>query len=401
MRSLFTYAVRTAPSNAAVNYSSICMRANAGWNATQTLRTQLIPDTGVLKRWQLNVSAAPGAGKSWTFEIMLNGVASGYSITIADSATFGRNDNELAITAGDIISVRSTPSGSPTAAGVRHQSVFESSVIGNIPFPCGINTTLGTTSGLFSSLLGGEVWATSAGGTSQQLLCPASGTIRNMYVNSDSSPGASNTMTFTARKNGTNQSLVTTISGASTTGNDLSNSFTVAAGDLVDIRYDVTVGGAWGANKTVNWGVVFQPDNQTQQPVLSGGNLLATATENYMQIQTPAIVPNATELNVANFLTNNSRLRNLYAQLDTAPGSGSWDVELNKNGSATALAINTVTSTALQSNLTDVIEYAETETASLNCSPNTPGAATVVAWGINWDVYVPGVQSRCMMGCGI
>lgn len=401
MRSLLTYTVRTAPSNAAVTYSPICMRVNAGWNATRNIREQLMPDTGVLKRWQVGVSTAPTAGRSWTFEIMINGVATGYSVTIADSATSGRNDGELAITAGDIICVRSTPSGTPVSAGVRYQSVFESSTIGNIPFPCGINTALSTTSNILSSLLGGEVWAASAGGTSQQLLCPAAGTIKNMYVVVDSSPGASNTMTFTARKNGANQSLVTTISGGSITGNDLSNSFTVAAGDLVDIRYDVTVGGAWGANKITNWGVVFSPDNQTQQPVLCGGNLLATATENYNQIQTSGLAPNATEANVQNISTNNSRLRNLYAQLDTAPGSGSWDVELIKNGGVSALVINGVTTTALQSNLTNVIEYAESETLSLNYSPNTPGAATVVAWGINWDVYVPGVQSRCMMGCGI
>lgn len=70
---------------------------------------------------------------------------------------------------------------------------------------------------------------------------PGAGTIANFYVQLSAAPGLTNSIVFTWRKAGSSQTLTCTISGASATScNDTTHSFTVAAGDLLDIQAVVT-----------------------------------------------------------------------------------------------------------------------------------------------------------------
>lgn len=62
------------------------------------------------------------------------------------------------------------------------------------------------------------------------------GTIKNLYAKSGSAPGGTDTYVFTLRKNASSQSLTCTITGAATQCNDTTHSFSVVAGDLVDVQ---------------------------------------------------------------------------------------------------------------------------------------------------------------------
>lgn len=68
-----------------------------------------------------------------------------------------------------------------------------------------------------------------------QFRVPRAGTIRNLRVRSNTAGTGASNLTFTLRKNGTNQTLTCTYSNTAQDGSDLVNSFTVAAGDLIDI----------------------------------------------------------------------------------------------------------------------------------------------------------------------
>ena len=74
-------------------------------------------------------------------------------------------------------------------------------------------------------------------------IMPYAGTVSLMYV------VAANTLTtasatITARKNGSDQTLVTTLAGGADTGNDTTHSFSVVAGDYVSVRCTAAAGGA-------------------------------------------------------------------------------------------------------------------------------------------------------------
>lgn len=90
------------------------------------------------------------------------------------------------------------------------------------------------------------------GASSQDLdnqnIVPLAGTVKNLYVELTNNPGAYDVV-FTITKGGADQALTCTINNA-TTGNDTSNSFAVAAGDLLGIKC-VTPNGATGGASLV------------------------------------------------------------------------------------------------------------------------------------------------------
>jgi hypothetical protein len=70
---------------------------------------------------------------------------------------------------------------------------------------------------------------------------PSAATISDMFVNLDLPPGIGNSIAFTWRKAGSDQTLTCTVSGAvATTCSDTTHSFTVAQGDLIDIKLVTT-----------------------------------------------------------------------------------------------------------------------------------------------------------------
>lgn len=73
-----------------------------------------------------------------------------------------------------------------------------------------------------------------------QLRVSRAGTIRNLRVRHNEPGGANtdNNVTYTVRKNGAAQPLLVTMLASASDGSDVANSFTVAAGDLIDIAVD-------------------------------------------------------------------------------------------------------------------------------------------------------------------
>lgn len=87
------------------------------------------------------------------------------------------------------------------------------------------------------------------------VLC--AGTIKNLYVYLDGAPGVGQSYTCTMRKNGSDQTVVATISGSGTnTGNDTIHTFDVAAGDGFGLK---VVTSATAAPYAVQWSCEFDP----------------------------------------------------------------------------------------------------------------------------------------------
>lgn len=98
---------------------------------------------------------------------------------------------------------------------------------------------------------GGELDSSAAGESSINQPVPYAGTIKNLYVIITAAPGGATTRTFTLRKNGGSQTVTVTIADPATTGSDTAHSFTVAAGDLIDVYHTVSgapaaASGHWG-----------------------------------------------------------------------------------------------------------------------------------------------------------
>ncbi len=85
---------------------------------------------------------------------------------------------------------------------------------------------------------------------------PMAGTVSNFYVILDGSPGNNNWYTFVVRKNGADTPVTCTISDTDTTGSDLSNSVSFAAGDYISIM--VTPASRPTA-RSMRWTAEFSP----------------------------------------------------------------------------------------------------------------------------------------------
>jgi len=85
---------------------------------------------------------------------------------------------------------------------------------------------------------------------------PVSGTFKNLYVNLAVAPGAGKTRTLTLRVGGADQALTVTISNTDTTGNDVTHTVAVSAGDLICIGYTST---GTPATSEMKFGLEFEP----------------------------------------------------------------------------------------------------------------------------------------------
>ena len=81
-------------------------------------------------------------------------------------------------------------------------------------------------------------------------------TARNLYVKMVTAPGGALTDTITVRLNGGDQALTCTVDAANTTGNDTTNSFVVAAGDELSVKY-VSEAGSAAADVIVSFELEF------------------------------------------------------------------------------------------------------------------------------------------------
>lgn len=112
---------------------------------------------------------------------------------------------------------------------------------GAVATTCIINTTING-GGAINTIAGGGTGWVGVGlqCTATESFCylpqPQAGTISKFYINTSAAPVGVQTYTITMRKNATNQSVTCTITGAATSCNDTTNSFTVAAGDNVSVQ---------------------------------------------------------------------------------------------------------------------------------------------------------------------
>ena len=90
-----------------------------------------------------------------------------------------------------------------------------------------------------------------------QQFIPVAGTLSSFYVTLNGSPGTNHWFTFVVRKNGADTPVTCTIAGTNTTGSDLSNSVSFAAGDYISIISTPSAANPTG--RSMLWTAQFSP----------------------------------------------------------------------------------------------------------------------------------------------
>jgi hypothetical protein len=104
-----------SPSNSVANYQPIAGSAGS-WLTTEAA-AQIATTATLLKRLQVRLSTAPGLGNQWQFNVKVNGGYTGMEVLIADTATTGSVDIDVAVADGDLIALEAFPTSTPTLTG--------------------------------------------------------------------------------------------------------------------------------------------------------------------------------------------------------------------------------------------------------------------------------------------
>lgn len=365
------------PSTSAVNYQFISSVQRTSYNATQTNRDAVVPIACVLSEFYMYVGTAPGVGKSYTFTVMKNGSATALTLTISGTDVSGSNiADTVSFAAGDTISLRTTPSGTPTAPGV-HQWTIKVSATGALML--GGNTTSPSTSATnYDNILGtkADSWVTTE--VQHQIVVPTPGTLRNFYMRVTTAPSTGKSYAFTVVKNGTPTALSVTLSDAETSDTDLSNSISVADGDTLTLQSVPT--GTPTSPGAVDWGIEFLPDTNNQY-FLGFGNPSgpSTAATRYQYIHSTGDSGfSATSDDQFVWMRlPTTTLKKFYGKLGTASGAGkSRDLTVRKATADTALTIN-IADANTSGSVTTNVAAVQGEAVSLKTVPNsTPNATT-------------------------
>lgn len=311
------------------------------WDNTESDVYKLVSTDGVLKQLRFRLNGAPGAGKKYTFTLMVNGVPSALIVEVADAATSGSDMvNEVDVTGGDIVSLRCVPTGTPTAVRASWSSIFVGDTPNESLIMGGASTAFTRFNIEYTQVMCGST-SPNTPETDYRQVVPTSGTIKNFYVKLDIDPGdAPDAYRFTLRKNGVSQSLTITIIADDTTGSDLVNSFNVVAGDILTLMGEPL--NAPAVSVPTCWGMTFVADINGESIILGGSadELPVSATEYNRFTSSEGTIWQADETlfyKIGQVCT----LKKFYLLLASAPGGGnSYDFTIRIAGADSGLTIH-------------------------------------------------------------
>lgn len=367
------------------------------WTYRATRNNAVVATSGKIKNLRVKLSGAPGAGTHYDFTLMLNNAPTALTVEIANTATSGADTtHEVDVVAGDLVQLRCEPTNTPATPYATWTSIFE----GTTPRE---SLIMGGTGAGYLSNTATEYMQPMAGKSpgltedDRRTVCPTSGKIKNLYVELEDSPGtAPDAYKFTLRKNGVSQTLTVTITAPDTTGNNIVNEVTVAAGDVLTLMIEPLETPATGPRAW--WGMIFVADTDGESIILAGtAGTIVTTNVTYIWLTVCWEYWSYTESKRYQ-LGQSCTLKKLYVLLSAAPGAGkSYTFTVRKPGNGQADGNLTVTIANAATTGNDVAHedtIADDDYVDLKCTP--AGTPDVVAayWGVVGYIGPPPAVGR-------
>jgi len=349
------------------------------WSSLLFDSQQVVSTPGTIKNLMVKLYDPPGAGKSYTFTLMKNGVAQTLSVAISDTNTQGADTtNEVAVSAGDLVTLRCTPSGTPTITYAKYSCVFEGDNA-NESLILGVGESYSST--FYSPLSGGNSAGTSVDNKKTYQVIPTPGTIKNLYVNLEEDPGTSpEAYRFTLRKNGVNTALTCTITADATTGSNTADEVAVAAGDCVDLMIEPL--NSPSADPDVIFGLTFVAATDGESLLLGqSGDVPTLDFTEYKGISSTdwSAHWDSVESNVYQLAQSGFTLKKFYAWVSESL-LGDYTLNIRANGGNTGIAITIPSGQQAGSDISNKYELSDYDYLTISCLAVTTAAH--VHWGL-------------------
>jgi hypothetical protein len=397
MKQILTHRAVGNPSISVASYAAFC--GGTDFNTDETIGGYLPwAASGTLRNLIVKLSTAPGSGKSFVFTVRVNGVDSGVTVTIADTDTTARDiTNSVSVSAGDYVSLKAVPSGTPTSAGADYPQLcieFESTSAGESVYGRPRTSIVSTgTSGYYFAPFTGDGWFATASHAAD--VVPCDGSITAMY--SIVSANLSATVTQLAlyvngvKQDGSGGTQDTRCETGNTGLGLLSDSATfnipVVAGDTVYIGVEKQ-NAEWPG---IRFGVRFTATTDGQSIVAGGGGTPSASATNYGKAgNAPAFYQVTESAQTTLGGVTSMTLGRLHMRCVTAPGaSKDFTHTLRKN---TANATPTVTiggaATTTGSDTTNAATIADGDVFAMISVPTGTPTASVFRWALTQTVAI-------------
>ena len=213
-----------------------------------------------IKSLYVKLFAAPGAGDSRAFTVMVNGVATGSTVTISEAETTGNATGmTCAIAPGDLVSLRETGTGTPASSnfyyGISYTPTTDGQwhISGLVPgdITDGFFGALGYGVTPISTEIDRVVLVDSAGNGMKNWR------ISNLYFTTAVAPGAGDTRTLTVHKTGAPTALSAVISDAAVSASLLGTDVTLLDDDYLSVLFNKSAGA--DATTRLSWSLAAGP----------------------------------------------------------------------------------------------------------------------------------------------
>ncbi len=372
---------RTSTTYCSVTGISVC--ASTELNAVRSY----LPMAGTISSLYVGLATAPGAGGNmYTFTLMKNGVATALTCFATGTGNGTGDTNKfcsdlghpVSVSATDLISIKIVPFSNPALqTSIRFGIVFTPNIDGQTIIMGGTDSVYASTA-LYTNTVGGT-FLTSGTENDQKTLFATSGMVSNLYIISSAAPGSGQTRTFTMAKNSSAQALSCSMPN-NTICSDTSNSFSVLAGDFLDLQYTATASSVTGS---ISYGFVFTPSH-TGDFLLSGitgSNLLDGSTAEYLTLNNSNNFL-STEIIQQSYAPSNFVIKDLYVNFGTAPGGGAARQSIVRLNSAnTNLSVN-VSESNTSANVSSLIPIIRGDKIAVQVSPSGSPASSNYQYSI-------------------
>ena len=354
----------------------------AGWAwSVADPRETVMSVAGTFSTLTVGLSVGPGSGgDSITFKIVVNGVASDISVAITNAATTGIDSaHSAAVVAGDEVCISATTANTIANSPRSWWSVKFVTAVDNASI-VGSGLAANTSTTRYTSLTG---CGSGAGGTTESdfdSYIPTAGTISNLYVVlQDGNPGGgTKAWAFTLRKNGGDTTLTCTISASGTTGNDTSNSVSVAAGDRVCWKCVPANSPTDAVHASI--GAEFVSTATNEAILTNDTDVTNQSSTRYAKLSGGQSGWVINEYDAPYYgAQNGMQVKKLYVKLSAAPGtSKSYTFTLRDSAANSALTVTISDSATEGSDTTHTVNLHNYDYIDIRCTPSgTPNSVNV------------------------
>lgn len=196
----------------------------------------VIAVAGDISFMTVKLSTAPGAGITRTYTLRKNGVDTGLTVPIADSATTGTISSTVSFVAGDVVTVAGVATGgTPATAHVGIGLTWNPTTNGYFPM-MGVATSGWANTGTRYVAPSGASQGNMATESQATDIAPVDMTIDMLYAQISTAPTAGRSRALTLRTaNTTDTALTTTIMDAAIANQDVTHSDSPTAGTLISV----------------------------------------------------------------------------------------------------------------------------------------------------------------------